>query len=129
MTTSTPPTAFSSRPVNNTVGDAFPAPAPVASGATNLSAFQGLDPNGDWKLFIVDDAWALIGSANWDARSFRLNFELDVEVQDEAFAQKLAQEFARKRDASRELTLAEVDARRWPTRLRDGTARLFLPYL
>ncbi len=58
----TPPTAFSSRPINNVLGDAFPAPAPVASGATNLSAFQGLDPNGDWKLFIVDDQMGDMGS-------------------------------------------------------------------
>jgi cardiolipin synthase len=34
----------------------------------------------------IDDAWSLIGSANWDTRSFRLNFELNVEIQDEAFA-------------------------------------------
>jgi cardiolipin synthase len=33
----------------------------------------------------VDDAWSLIGSANWDIRSFRLNFELKVEIHDEAF--------------------------------------------
>src|SRR5262249_26225569 len=31
------------------------------------------------KLMVVDRAWSLIGSANWDARSLRLNFELDLE--------------------------------------------------
>jgi cardiolipin synthase len=31
------------------------------------------------KLFVVDDHWCLIGSANWDSRSLRLNFEFDVE--------------------------------------------------
>ena len=34
------------------------------------------------KLMVVDDAWSLIGSANWDARSFRLNFEVGVELYD-----------------------------------------------
>src|SRR5579871_1851203 len=32
------------------------------------------------KLMTVDAAWSLIGSANWDVRSLRLNFELDLEV-------------------------------------------------
>ena len=41
------------------------------------------------KLMMIDDAWSLIGSANWDTRSFRLNFELNVEIQDEAFARTL----------------------------------------
>ena len=36
------------------------------------------------KLMTVDDAWCLIGSANWDMRSLRLNFELDVAVLDPA---------------------------------------------
>jgi len=31
------------------------------------------------KLMIVDNHWVLFGSANWDARSLRLNFELNVE--------------------------------------------------
>jgi subtilisin-like proprotein convertase family protein len=35
--------------------DYFPAPAPVPSGATTLSTFNGTNPNGDWKLYIVDD--------------------------------------------------------------------------
>jgi cardiolipin synthase A/B len=30
------------------------------------------------KLMVVDDAWCLIGSSNWDIRSFRLNFELSM---------------------------------------------------
>ena len=31
------------------------------------------------KLMTVDGEWSLIGSSNWDARSFRLNFEYDLE--------------------------------------------------
>ena len=38
------------------------------------------------KLMVIDDSWTLIGSANWDTRSFRLNFELNVELHDPDFA-------------------------------------------
>ena len=34
------------------------------------------------KLMVVDGEWCLIGSCNWDIRSFRLNFELCMEVYD-----------------------------------------------
>jgi cardiolipin synthase len=34
------------------------------------------------KLMTVDDAWTFVGSANWDARSLRLNFEFNVECYD-----------------------------------------------
>ena len=44
----------------------FPAPAPVASGSTLLSVFDGLDPDGDWRLFAYDDAPADVNSvAGW----------------------------------------------------------------
>ncbi len=32
------------------------------------------------KLLTVDGIWCFVGSANWDMRSFRLNFEIDLEV-------------------------------------------------
>ncbi len=81
------------------------------------------------KLMVVDDAWALVGSANWDARSLRLNFEVDVECYDRALAAALARRFDDKRARSRLVTLAEVDGRSLPVKLRDGVARLFAPYL
>ena len=34
----------------------FPAPAPQPPYGTNLAAFDGISPNGSWKLFINDDA-------------------------------------------------------------------------
>ncbi len=82
------------------------------------------------KLMIVDGAWVLFGSSNWDPRSLRLNFEFDLESYDVELAgalQKWVRE-ERLRDA-REVTLAEVDGRRFPIRLRDGLARLLSPYL
>jgi len=32
------------------------------------------------KLLAVDEHWCLVGSANWDTRSFTLNFEINAEV-------------------------------------------------
>jgi len=81
------------------------------------------------KLMLVDGAWVLLGSANWDARSLRLNFEFNLECYDAALADRLGGLFAARLAVAREVTLAEVDARPWPARLRDGIARLATPYL
>jgi cardiolipin synthase len=77
------------------------------------------------KLMVIDDAWAMVGSANWDTRSFRLNFELNVELHDPAFAVKVAAIAP----AARRLTLAELDSDPLPIRLRNSAARLLQPYL
>jgi cardiolipin synthase len=81
------------------------------------------------KLMIVDGHWVLLGSANWDARSLRLNFELNVECYSRAFAQEMEKIIAQKISGAHEVTLAEVDARTALGKLRDAVARLFSPYL
>ncbi len=81
------------------------------------------------KLMIVDGHWVLLGSANWDARSLRLNFELNVECYGREFAQQMEQLIAKKISGAREVTLAEADSRSLPEKLRDALARLFSPYL
>ena len=81
------------------------------------------------KLFVVDSAWALIGTTNWDARSLRLNFELDVECYDERLARSLYDLIGRRIAESRPFTLADADGRSFPERVRDGLARLLTPYL
>jgi uncharacterized repeat protein (TIGR01451 family) len=40
----------------------FPSPAPAGSYQANMSLFEGGNPNGDWKLFIVDDTGTDSGS-------------------------------------------------------------------
>ena len=77
------------------------------------------------KLMTVDDSWTMIGSANWDTRSFRLNFELNVELHDSGFAHEVAVATR----TCRRLMVAELDAVPLPTRLRNGAARLLQPYL
>jgi cardiolipin synthase len=81
------------------------------------------------KLFVVDDQYSLIGSANIDPRSLRLNFELAVEVFDSPFARSLSDHIQRSRERSLEVLLEDLDGRRLPVRLRDALAWLFSPYL
>ena len=81
------------------------------------------------KFLVVDRDYSLIGSGNWDQRSLRLNFEFNLECYDKSLASDLRARIDRRREVARPITLAEVDGRPWPIRLRDGTARLFSPYL
>jgi cardiolipin synthase len=78
---------------------------------------------------IVDGLWTLFGSGNWDPRSFRLNFEFNVECYDCDLADQLAGlVMSRMKDGDR-VTLEEAMGRTLPVKLRDGIARLFSPYL
>ena len=78
---------------------------------------------------VVDSAWSLFGSGNWDERSMRLNFEFNVESYDRGLATTLDNHVTGIMARSTRRTLAEVDGRSLPVRIRDGVARLFAPYL
>ena len=79
------------------------------------------------KIMVVDGEWCLIGSCNWDMRSFRLNFELCMELYDRDLAASLSTLMEESRGA--ELTEADLDTRSVGVRLRDAAVRLMLPYL
>jgi len=81
------------------------------------------------KLMIVDNHWVFFGSANWDPRSLRLNFELNVECYGRAFADEMEALLEKKLLGATQVTLESVDRRPLPVRLRDNVARLFTPYL
>lgn len=81
------------------------------------------------KLMIVDSVWSLIGSANIDPRSFRLNFEFDLEVYSSEFA---AQMLRYSREVSAEGTSLSVEtllSRPLTTRLLEGAVKVFSPFL
>lgn len=94
-----------------------------------VRVFYQPPPFAHTKLFVVDGHYSLVGSANLDPRSLRLNFELDVEVYERLFAEILLEHFKSVRAASREIFLADVDSRSVPRRVRDSLAWLFTPYL
>lgn len=63
------------------------------------------------KTMVVDGAWATVGSANLDNRSFAINAELNLGVSDAAFAAQLERAFSDDLRFSR-----KVDHERWSTR-------------
>jgi cardiolipin synthase A/B len=79
------------------------------------------------KLMTIDGKWSLIGSANWDMRSLRLNFELAVEFYDRDLATRLAEIIDAR--SVQPITLGEIDGRPFPIKLRDAAARLSMPYI
>jgi cardiolipin synthase len=81
------------------------------------------------KIFVVDGTWTSIGSANWDARSLRLNFEFNLEAYDRQLAAALETLVREKIRSSRPLTANDIDRRNLMIQLRDGLARLATPYL
>jgi cardiolipin synthase len=81
------------------------------------------------KLFVVDDYYAQIGSANMDPRSLRLNFEVAIEIYDRQVVGILGSHIKEKIGRSHEISLDNVDARPILVRTRDALAWLFTPYL
>ena len=82
------------------------------------------------KMLIMDHHYALIGSANIDPRSLRLNFEFNIELFDQAgTCASLIQYFDAARAVSAAVTAAQIKAMPLWMRLRNGFAKLYSPYL
>ena len=79
------------------------------------------------KMMTVDGIWCLIGGANWDMPSFRLNFELNMEVYHADIVQHVDGLMAARRGTL--VTAAALDGLPLPVKLIDRGARLMLPYL
>jgi cardiolipin synthase A/B len=71
------------------------------------------------KVVIVDEAWATIGSANFDERAFRLNDEANLGVFDAGFAREQAVIFDADLGRARQVTPAEWETRPLRQRLTD----------
>jgi cardiolipin synthase len=81
------------------------------------------------KVCVIDDDWCLIGSCNLDPRSFRLNFELNLEVRSHRLAMKIRSALERYRRESVALDLAFLRRQGFPARLRNNLVKLLSPYL
>jgi cardiolipin synthase len=80
------------------------------------------------KALLVDDDTCIIGSANFDHRSFRLNFELSVLLHDAGVAAGLEAEAKATLAHCREVRADDPPAALW-RRLADASARLLSPLL
>ncbi len=81
------------------------------------------------KVVLVDDYVSSIGSANFDNRSFRLNFELTSLIYDRSFCDEVAAMLTRDFAASRKMKPKEADSKPLPFRLAAKLARLAAPIL
>ncbi len=81
------------------------------------------------KALIVDDAFALVGTANLDVRSLRLNYETNLAVYDEVFVNQLKRIMLEDQDCSRELNLADWRGRPLRDRMLENFSGLLTPIL
>lgn len=81
------------------------------------------------KLMSVDGVWAYVGSSNLDARSLRLNFEIDMEVLDASFAAEIEARIEAAIASAEAVTLQALQARPFVVRVFDRLLWLGSPYL
>lgn len=81
------------------------------------------------KLLRVDDAFSVVGSANIDPRSLRLNFEVVVEAWSPSLAHELDGYFDARLNDADALDTATLAGASLPVRLRNAFFCLFMPYL
>jgi cardiolipin synthase len=81
------------------------------------------------KTLVADGQVALVGSANMDLRSFRLNFEVHALVHDSSTARAVSAAFESYEADSRRVALDDWLARGWSLKLKEGAARLVSPLL
>lgn len=81
------------------------------------------------KLCLVDRDWAFLGSSNLDPRSFRLNFELNVEARSAPLVRRLRRVLDGYRVGARRLDARILARRSALSRLRGALVNLASPYL
>ena len=81
------------------------------------------------KLLSIDGVWAYVGSSNLDARSLRLNFEIDLEILDAGFASEIETRIGSAIASAVPVTLDSLRARPFLIRLFDRVLWLGSPYL
>ncbi len=80
------------------------------------------------KLMVADETWVFVGSANWDVRSLKLNFECNMECLSKSLAAHTLKIIHAKRASARAETLNPHQAEPVLSRLRDQAFKLLTPY-
>ncbi|NNM13660.1 MAG: cardiolipin synthase [Gammaproteobacteria bacterium] len=94
-----------------------------------ISVYYQSPPFAHTKLLLIDSDYALIGSANIDPRSLRLNFELGIEIFSKSLHHQLTQYVDEIILHSQPASFTELANRPQLVRLRDSFFALFSPYL
>jgi cardiolipin synthase len=81
------------------------------------------------KVMLVDEDLSVVGTANLDNRSFRLNFELSVLVADRLFATQVAQMLTADFNECHLVTREETTTQSLPVRIAIAGSRLLSPIL
>lgn len=80
------------------------------------------------KLLAVDGFYSLVGSANLDSRSLRLNFELNLEIYDSEFHDRIANFMDSTIVRGTEISLAMLKKQSLLIQLRNAASWIFSPY-
>jgi len=94
---------------------------------TGIRFFRYMDGFLHQKVVLIDDRLSAIGTANFDNRSFRLNFEIMVAVNDPAFAAEVEQMLIDDMEKSVEMQPADLKEKSFWFRLGTRLARLTAP--
>ncbi|RMG90257.1 MAG: cardiolipin synthase [Candidatus Dadabacteria bacterium] len=81
------------------------------------------------KLVVVDGRWGMLGSANMDIRSFRLNFEVNLLVLSPDLAAQIEAVYLADRRMATRFTANHVASAAWPHRVVTAACRLLSPVL
>jgi cardiolipin synthase len=81
------------------------------------------------KAIVIDDFLSIVGSTNFDDRSFEQNFEANAFIYDEETAFQLKELFVNDLEFCKELTKEEWYNRPRSQKLKESFARLFSPLM
>jgi len=97
------------------------------SASTGVKFYRYQDGFLHQKVMLIDDGFATVGTANFDNRSFRLNFEITAGIADHDFAAEVEAMLENDFSRSRLMEPGEYDAKPWWFRFGVRLARLTAP--
>lgn len=96
--------------------------------AKGVKIYRSKPPFDHSKILLVDGVWLFFGSANWDVRSFKLNFECNLECMDADLAAETEKIIAHKKSAAHAEKLADHQHPPFWRKMTDNAFRLLTPY-
>lgn len=76
------------------------------------------------KSMVVDGLWGVVGTTNFDSRSFGINDEVNLAVLDKEFAARIDEDFRKDRAASREITFEQWKNRPYFERVHEAFGQI-----